>query len=259
MAKSLFIVLLLLLFVYAGLRLHGGVNRQVVPTDPAPFIPISAESKKRFFDPSRKPADINGYPQTVYSVLHAASDDDLVGISCSSAFIRNWESLFFLQNETTLKYTISLPHDRMLRWMTELELTLPNAFGNEKKFLLGRLCRVPDGTWFFEYHRGVQPQFYDNYLSLGKEINSYLFIAKDDTSFQTTIDLTGESRGPIFHCMPMQMTKKGLLYYQCTEVKNGDATTWFYEIDINTGQSREVDACVYRYGGKPTRQCEPEA
>lgn len=241
--------------------------------NPESFIPLSTESKKRLYDVSRTPADINGYPEAVYSLLHASPDEDLEDLSCSAAFIRNWESLFFLRNETTLKYTISLPHDRMLRWMTELELMLPDAFGNEKKFLLGRLCRVPsgtrlgqapngtgfgqvsNGTWFLEYHRGVQEQFYDNYLSLGKEINSYLFITKNGVPFGRPVDMTGESRGPIFHCMPMQMTKRGLLYYQCTEVKNGDATTWFYEVDTEKGQSKLLMTCAYRYGGKPTREC----
>lgn len=230
-------------------------RKQSLSADPSSFIPITGEWKKRSFDLSRRQEDINGYPESVYAILHATEEENLVAISCSSTFIRNWESLFFLRNQTNLKYTISMPHQTMIEWLTPLELGLPNAFRKGKKFLLGRLCRTDAGITWFEYHRGVQEQFFDDYVTLGNSINTYIFISKDENQYQNAIDITKADRGPIFHCMPMQMTKKGLLYYQCTEIQHGDATTWFYGIDTTKEESALLATCTYRYTKNPTREC----
>lgn len=251
-------VLLALALVAGIIALLIGKSISRPQTSPTVAIIPMHETKTRFFDPARGPEDVNSLPPGVYATLTSYPDNQLLPLSCSETFIRNWEALFFLRNQTNRKYTISLPHDEMIQVIDAREKSLPRPYQDDKKFLKGRLCQTAEGTQLFEYHRGIQPQFYDNYIALGEQINSFLFVSGPDQIVRHTINLTGTDRGPYFHCVPLQVTKTQQLYYQCTQVHQGDATTWWYEIDLTSGKHTLLDTCEYRYKGTPSRTCEKE-
>jgi hypothetical protein len=219
------------------------------------LIPLNNIPEKRLFSRSQDPKNINSYPDKLMKTLLAFSDEELQTINCSEKFIRNWEALFFLYNPQTAKYNISLPHEQLIEMTDALEKKLPFPYKDNKKFLLGRICKTQDNMTLLEYHRGTQEQFFDNYVYLGEKINSFLFITDNGSAFNKHINMTNAEQKHTLHCLPLQLTKTRLLFYQCTTLDETTATTWFYRMNLEELRSDLILTCNYSYTPPPSKLC----
>lgn len=214
--------------------------------------PVAAtkDFKPRLFDASLQD-DIFGYPDSVFDVMLASSEDELVGLWCDQYFIAEQETGILFYREDT-------EHHGMAQKVTNpVYEKLISFIPAQKKLLAGKLCQTQDNRYILEYTLGDE----DSDYLVGENTQTYLLVTPDNSGMTQPVNepilLTSQQSWSYVGCnTPLQLTTNNLLYYGCSVIReDGTSKTLFYEVDLSGKKTRLFEKCTYTYDGKASRTC----
>lgn len=200
------------------------------------------EFRKRLFDPTAKffkdeitgkTYSDQGYPEK----LANRKEDELISIRCTPQFEYDYREDKFLYGKRN--------SDGYIQKVYYLDypdlIAQAKKVVNNKQIDAAQVCQTEDKRTIFEYEiwgggGGGKNVSYVNLYSDGKQLEQIVSIPTDGT--------------PYFKCSKvLQLTKGGLLYYQCGGGDQGSSWT-IYEIDLNKKTQTRLLKCTTVYDNK---------
>lgn len=228
-------------------------NATVLPTQAVDSTPTQRTTTKSFvkrqFDINKK-IEISGgnfidYPKEILSI----GENDLVAMKCLPYIWHGYNPdsyLYYDENvpagKITTKDIKTLTDERLLRLINEAKKTVPSKTIGDIRF-----CDTEDSRTVFQYgtHAGGG----------GNQNVANFSIVNSDGAVKKITAIPNDG-APYFECrQPLQLTKSGLLYYECGGGDGLFGATSFYEINLTANTNNAVLRCtsVGNDMGKPVK------
>jgi len=217
-------------------------NPTVLPTQAVVSTPIQRTTTKSFvkrqFDINKK-IEISGgnfidYPKEILSI----SENDLVAMRCSPYIWYGYNPdsyLYYDENvpagKITTKDTKILTDERLLKLINEAKKTVPSKTIGDIRF-----CDTEDSRTVFQYGTHAGGGGSQNVANFG--------IVNSDGTVRKITAIPNDG-APYFECRwPLQLTKSGLLYYECGGGDGFFGATSFYKINLIANTHSAVLKCT---------------
>jgi len=217
-------------------------NATVLPTQAVVSTPTQRTTTKSFvkrqFDINKK-IEISGgnfidYPKELLSI----GENDLVAMECSPYIWYSYNSDSYLYYEENIpaekiitKDTKTLTDKKLLKLINEANKNVPSKTIDDIRF-----CDTEDSRTVFQYGTHAGGGGNQNVANFG--------IVNSDGTVKKITAIPNDG-APYFECRwPLQLTKSGLLYYECGGGDGFFGATSFYKINLTANTHSAVLKCT---------------
>lgn len=221
-----------------------------LPTQSITGMPTSSTSAfvKRLFDPNQMDNGLKVYPDQLTRVLLAVSNDNLVGLRCSQIYAPGTN--IYYDNQKKASTNIQLQQQGIPDNVNQFIKTESQQLGYYYDGTKIMYCDAEDGKTIISYETPKDPK---------KTFDRTAFIGLLQSN--GTIDQLVQFPGATyFGCEKfLQLSRDGILYYQCGAGEADHGYTDSYQLDIAKKINTRILHCTEQFGvisGPPQITCK---